>query len=210
MFTGLVEDVGTIEDVQPEGSGLRLTVRTALPVDAIAVGDSIAVDGVCLTAERLGAGRFVVVAGRETLERSTIRTARPGRRVHLERARRLGDRLDGHLVQGHVDGVGRVLEARSHRESFVVWLQLPPRLARYVADKGSIAVDGVSLTVNELHTDRFRVNIVPHTARVTRLGSYRPGMEVNIEVDVLAKYVARLLEVERRPDLLQKLRESGF
>jgi len=193
MFTGLVEDVGTIVSVQPRGRGRALVIRTALPLSDVAIGDSIAVDGVCLTAEAIDADTFDAVAGRETLSRSTLIDARPGRRVHLERALALGDRLGGHLVQGHVDGLGRVRRVSDQQESWVVWIEVPAELRRYVANKGSITIDGVSLTVNELGDGAMRLNVVPHTARATRLGTLRPGDPVNLEVDVLAKYVERLL-----------------
>lgn len=210
MFTGLVEDVGEIAAVRPQGAGWRLTIRSRLPVEEIRLGDSIAVDGACLTAEAFEDDGFVVVAGRETLEKTTLGTVRAGRRVHLERAMKLGDRLDGHIVQGHVDGVGRVLSSEESSESWVLWMHLDPSQMRFVAPKGSITLDGVSLTVNEVAGERFRVNVVPHTARVTRLASFRPGQAVNVEVDVLAKYVARLLAADEGPDLLTRLRENGF
>lgn len=212
MFTGLVEDVGTIVAVASQGHGLAITIRTALPMAEVALGDSIAVDGACLTVESKGPDRFVAVAGRETLERTTLRRAAPGTTVHLERALRLGDRLGGHLVQGHVDGVGRVVRVEPASESLVLWIEVPHELARYVAPKGSITVDGVSLTVNEVDTARFRVNIVPHTARVTRLGAVSPGTPVNLEVDMLAKYVERLLGVPPPGEglTLDKLARSGF
>jgi len=212
MFTGLVEDVGTIVSVARQGDGRELTIRTALPMAEVALGDSIAVDGACLTVETLGADRFTAVAGRETLDRTTLCHAAPGARVHLERALRVGDRLGGHLVQGHVDGVGRVVRVEPARESLVLWIEAPPELARYVAPKGSVTVDGVSLTVNEVDAARFRVNIVPHTARVTRLGGFTAGVPVNLEVDVLAKYVERLLGLPP-PDgglTFDKLARSGF
>lgn len=193
MFTGLVEDVGTIVAVARRGEGRELTIRTALPLAEVALGDSIAVDGACLTVETMGADRFVAVAGRETLELTTLSRAAPGTRVHLERALRVGDRLGGHIVQGHVDGLGRIVRVEPAQESLVLWVEAPADLARYLVPKGSVTIDGVSLTVNEVDDVRFRVNIVPHTVRVTRLGELPPGTMVNLEVDVLAKYVERLL-----------------
>lgn len=193
MFTGLIEDVGSIAWVRPQGNGQVLGIRTVIPLSEVAIGDSIAVDGVCLTAEGFDGDVFRAVAGRETLARSTLFGARAGRRVHLERALALGGRLGGHLVQGHVDGQGEVVRSVDERESWVLWIRLPADLARYVAAKGSLCVDGVSLTVNELDGLMVRLNVVPHTAQVTRLGSMRPGARVNLEVDILAKYVERLL-----------------
>jgi riboflavin synthase len=207
MFTGLIEDVGTITAVVPQGNGKRLTIRSVLPVPEIKVGDSIAIDGVCLTAETFGSDTFDVVAGTETIRRTSLRDVAPGRKVHLERALRLGDRLDGHLVQGHVDGVGKVLRSYAVSESWVLWIEAPPSCGRYVAEKGSICLDGVSLTVNEVSGPTLRVNIVPHTAEVTLLGAKRPGDPINIEVDVIAKYVERLLGDghDAGQDLLRKL-----
>lgn len=212
MFTGLVEDVGTIRAVGRRGNGLELTIRTAIPLHEVAEGDSIAVDGACLTAERFEADAFVAVAGRETLERTTLARARAGRRVHLERALRLGDRLGGHLVQGHVDGLARVQRVQDAAESWLLWLDLPQELVRYVAAKGSLTVDGVSLTVNEVDGSVARLNVVPHTREVTRLGDLTAGDAVNIEVDILAKYVERLLSAPEpgKGLSLKTLSENGF
>jgi riboflavin synthase len=179
--------------VRPQGNGRVLGIRTAIPLHDVKEGDSIATDGVCLTAEGFDGDVFHAVAGRETLERSTLASVRPGRRVHLERALALGDRLGGHLVQGHVDGQGEILRSYDDRESWILWVRIPREIHRYVASKGSLCIDGVSLTVNEIHGEDARLNIVPHTARVTRLGGLRPGDQVNLEVDILAKYVERLL-----------------
>lgn len=196
MFTGLVEDTGEVVGVSPRGHGKSVWIRTRIPMDETAIGDSIAVDGVCLTVDEKGTDRFLAVAGRETLEKTTLAQVSAGRRVHLERALRLGDRLGGHMVQGHVDGVGVVRRSASAEESWILWIEAPSDLGRYICGKGSICIDGVSLTVNEIVGEaapQFRVNIVPHTATVTRLGGLRPGDRVNLEVDVIAKYVERLL-----------------
>ncbi len=211
MFTGLVEDVGTIAWVKPQGSGQQLGIRTAIPLGEVAVGDSIATNGVCLTAEGFEGDVFRAVAGRETLERSTLARARAGQRVHLERALAVGDRLGGHLVQGHVDGQGEILRSTDAQESWILWVRIPRELSRYVASKGSLCVDGVSLTVNEMAGDDARLNIVPHTARVTRLGGLRPGDRVNLEVDILAKYVERLLGGSTSGGLTPELlRQHGY
>lgn len=195
MFTGIIEDVGTLVRVTPEGGGRRLGIRTAMPLGEVRIGDSIAVRGACLTVERHAGDVFEVVAGQETLAATTVGALREGSRVHLERALQLGARLDGHLVQGHVDGVGRVIRSEDARESWVLWVDVGAELAPYVATKGSICLDGVSLTVNEVDGSAARVNIIPHTARETCLGDLRPGDRVNVEVDLLARYVARLLAV---------------
>ena len=206
MFSGIVEDLGLVLSVSPRGAGRTLVLQTRLPIDppgsargggperGLRLGDSVAVCGACLTVEALdGSDRFTVACGRETLERTTLGGLKARDRVHLERALRLGDRLDGHLVSGHVDGVGEVLQAERQQESVVVWIAPPPALARYIAVKGSICVDGVSLTVNELAGDAFRINLIPYTTNVTLLASYRAGHRVNLEVDLLARYVERLV-----------------
>ena len=200
MFTGLVEDRATVTAVTHEGNGRRFAIRCGLPIDELRLGDSIAVDGVCLTVESLLPDGFEVVLGQETLDRTTAGEVTEGRQVHLERALRVGDRLGGHMVQGHVDAVGRVRSSVASAESVVLWLSPPPEISRYIAVKGSIAVDGVSLTVNELDGRDFRVNIIPHTARVTRLTQLKSLDRVNLEVDVIAKYVERLLCVRDTTD----------
>jgi riboflavin synthase len=196
MFSGIVRDVGTIVGATPEGNGRRLFVRSALPrvgSDAVALGDSISVNGACLTVDALAPDGFEVVLGRETIDRTTLGALVVGARVNLERSLRLSDRLDGHLVAGHVDGVGSVRAATREAESIVVWIDAPAELGRYVAEKGSITVDGVSLTVNELQGNGFRVNVIPFTAANTTLGRLDAGAFVNLEVDLVARYVSRLL-----------------
>lgn len=212
MFTGLVEDTGRVVSTAPRGNGIELTIHTAIPLGDVAIGDSIAVDGCCLTVESTAGEQFTATAGQETLKLTTIGGIGPGSRVHLERAMRVGDRLGGHWVQGHVDGVGRLGRQSVERESTVLWFELPADLARYVAAKGSICVDGVSLTVNEIDGLRFRVNIVPHTTEVTHLGDLKAGDPVNIEVDILAKYVERLLAPGDTHEGLtaEKLRDAGY
>lgn len=211
MFTGLVEDTGTVTAVSPRGNGVQLTIRTAIPMAEVDVGASIAVNGVCLTAETFGAEHFTATAGLETLRLTTTGQLTPGARVHLERALRVGDRLGGHLVQGHVDGMGTIVTTERHAESWVLWIDVPVALSRYIAPKGSICIDGVSLTVNEVSGTRFRVNIVPHTSEVTAVTSHAPGQRVNLEVDVLAKYVERLLGVDSGSGLtLDFLKRHGF
>ena len=200
MFTGIVTDLGTVREAQPIGGGhdMRLVIGTspaflAEPAPA-AVGASIACSGVCLTAVQLGGDWFAVDASAETLSKTTLGRARAGTRINLERSLRLGDELGGHLVSGHVDGVAEVLAAAPENASVRYRFRLPPGLSRFVAAKGSIAVDGVSLTVNEVDGDAFGVNIIPHTAAVTTFSTLQPGSLVNIEIDTLARYVARLKE----------------
>jgi riboflavin synthase len=194
MFTGIVQAIGAIEQAAPApGGALRLRVRT--PWTDLEPGESVAADGVCLTVAALpGDGRFDADASAETLARSTLRGADSGRAVHLERALRFSDRLGGHLLAGHVDAVGRIEAAREIGGGVRrLTVRVPPALAPQIAPKGSIAIDGVSLTVNEVRGDAFDVMVVPHTARATRLGAIAAGTPVNVETDVLAKYVARAL-----------------
>ena len=194
MFTGIVAAVGRIERVDPlgEGAGVRLTVDAGgLGLADVAIGDSIAIQGACMTAISVDATRFVVEVSRESLSK-TAGLDSPGE-VNLEKALRAGQALGGHYVTGHVDGVGRVVSRHDDARSVRVEFEVPPELARYVARKGSICVDGVSLTVNGVAGNRFDVNLVPHTLEVTILGGYRPGTRVHLEVDIIARYLERLM-----------------
>jgi riboflavin synthase len=194
VFTGLVEDVGTVARVEPRAGTCVIEVRpAALPVAELAVGDSIAVDGVCLTVTAGDGEAFAVTAVDETLRRTTLGELAAGHPVHLERALRLGDRLGGHLVQGHVDGVGTIAGRRASGDNLEVTVAAPPPLLRYVVEKGSIAVDGISLTVVRADDNSFAVALIPHTVAVTALGKKEVGGRVNLEVDMIAKYVERLL-----------------
>ena len=192
MFTGLVEELGELTARVDGRDAARLTVRGARVSADAAVGASIAVNGVCLTVVQLGDGEFTVDVIGETLRRSSLGPAGVGDRVNLERAVRLGDRLGGHLVQGHVDGTGVLLSRENAGRWEVLRFGLPARLSRYLVDKGSITVDGVSLTVVEAGADEFSVGLIPTTREATTLGLLRPGEIVNLEVDVVAKYVERL------------------
>lgn len=192
MFTGLVEERGELRSVQPHDGGARLVIGARSVLEGLAVGDSVAVDGACLTAVEVLDDAFAVDAVQETLRRTALGGAEPGDRVNLERPMRLGDRLDGHLVQGHVDGVGEVRAARPEGGSTVLEIVAPADLLRYVVEKGSITVDGVSLTVAGRLPDAFTVALIPHTMAVTTLGPGVVGRAVNLEADVLAKYVEAL------------------
>jgi riboflavin synthase len=197
MFTGIVSALGTVQAITPLGGSadMRLTIGAPWPDTAsIAVGASIGCSGCCLTATETGPDWFAADASAETLSRTTLGRWRTGTRVNLERSLRLGDELGGHLVSGHVDGVGEVLSAAGEHGSARFVFRVPTGLARFIAVKGSIAVDGVSLTVNEVTDDTFGVNIIPHTASVTGFGTLRSGDLVNLEIDMLARYVARLAE----------------
>ncbi|HVR64764.1 MAG TPA: riboflavin synthase [Polyangia bacterium] len=194
MFTGIIEATGTVAtfDARPSG-GVRLVVETALPVGELPLGASIAVDGVCLTVVDRGPGRFAADLGPETLACTTLAALAAGDRVHLERPLRLGDALGGHLVAGHVDGMGTVLARRPTGEALELELSAPPVVSATLAPKGSIAVDGVSLTVNRVEGDRFSVTLIPHTLAVTHLGAKKEGVRVNLEGDLIAKHVGSLI-----------------
>jgi riboflavin synthase len=195
MFTGLISDIGVVERITPRTGGVRLVVRPgALPVDDLAVGESVACSGACLTVVERGAGLVAFDAVPETLARTVIGGWRPGTRVNLERALRLADRLGGHLVAGHVDAVGEVLARRPEGQGVRITISLPASLAPLVAEKGSIAVDGISLTVASAGRDRFEVALIPETLARTTLGDAAPGRPVNLEADVVARHVARLRE----------------
>jgi riboflavin synthase len=194
MFTGLVETRGTLVRVTGDEDQATLVIRPHLQPFAVKVGASVSVDGACLTAESAGDGDIVVTAVRETLRRTTLGGARPGRRFNLERALRLDQRLDGHLVLGHVDGVGRIVEDRHEGRSLVRSIRLPEPLRRFTAEKGSIALDGISLTIARSRGDTIAVSFVPHTLAVTTMPEKTVGDEVNVECDVLARYIEHLLQ----------------
>lgn len=197
MFTGIITALGEVTAIAPIGGGrdMRLTVATPPGwLGGVALGASICCSGCCLTAVALHDAAFEVEVSAETLSKTTLGDWRVGRRINLERSLRMGDELGGHIVSGHVDGVGRVLSSTPENGSTRWVFALPPALAPFVAAKGSIAVDGVSLTVNEATRESFGVNIIPHTAEVTGFGALRPGDTVNLEIDMLARYVARQRE----------------
>jgi riboflavin synthase len=194
MFTGLVEDVGTVVRADRRSDALVIVVRpAAIPVAELALGESISHDGVCLTVTEVGRDAFQVLAGAETLARTTIGEVRVGARLNLERALRAGDRLGGHLVAGHVDGVGEITARRDLGANIVYTVRAGRDLLKYVVEKGSIAIDGISLTVNRADEDTFDVAIIPHTASKTTIVDKRAGQRVNLEVDVIGKYVEKLL-----------------
>lgn len=216
MFTGIILAVGTIATIEKKGGDVRLTVSTGkLPLHNAELGDSIAVNGVCLTAVELGANSFSADVSNETLSRTTLQAAIIGTPVNLELALTPSTRMGGHIVSGHVDGIGTVLEKKPDGRSFRFKFKAPDALAKYIAEKGSICIDGISLTVNEVDGAAFSVNIVPHTLSETTLGRVDAGAKVNLEVDLLARYLERLLQGEKAAHSQggiseELLRNSGF
>ena len=198
MFTGIVSEIGTVREARPAGGGLDLSIRCSWA--DLALGESVAVDGACLTVAALGDGAFGAHVVRTSLERTRFGDLRPGDRVNLERALRAGDRLGGHLVQGHVDGLGTVLRVATRADARLVDLAVPPEVARVSVPLGSITVDGVSLTVNAMpEPGTIQISLIPFTLEHTTLADRRPGDRVHLEADTIGKYVRALLEGERRP-----------
>jgi riboflavin synthase len=195
MFTGIVTDIG---ELVARAAG-RFTIRCGYAADSIAVGASIACDGACLTATTVatasGGCNFTVDVSNETLSKTTLGEWQPGQRINLERALRAGDELGGHIVSGHVDAVARIAALRPDGQSRRIMVEVPPEFARFIASKGSVALDGISLTVNEVDQGGFGINVIPHTLTHTTLGGKKPGDRVNLEVDVFARYVARAMEL---------------
>ena len=199
MFTGIITALGTVRAIEPAGGGkdTRLVIAAPWPDTAsIALGASIACSGCCLTAVAVNTDSFAADASAETLARTTMGAWAAGTRINLERSLRIGDEIGGHLVSGHVDGIGETLSATPENGSVRWRFRVPKPLARFIAEKGSVAIDGVSLTVNEVDGDMFGVNVIPHTASVTGFGTLKAGDTVNIEIDMLARYVARLAETK--------------
>ncbi|MDL2275044.1 riboflavin synthase [Desulfosarcina sp. OttesenSCG-928-G10] len=197
MFTGIIEGLGTIAAIGPSGQGAKMVIVADFDLSGTRIGDSIAVNGACLTAVTREDRRFTVDVSPETLKRSVLGNVRIGHRVNLERALKLGDRLDGHLVSGHIDGMGVLRERKTASNAILLTYTVPAALAYYMIEKGSVAVDGVSLTLNRCDDTSFDVSIIPHTASLTTVGLKKVGDAVNIETDMIGKYVERF--VTRRP-----------
>jgi riboflavin synthase len=218
MFTGIIEELGRVRSLERRGEGVRMTVEARTVTEGTREGDSIAVNGVCLTALEVSRDSFAADGSRETLQRSTLGSLRAGSVVNLERAVTPETRLGGHIVQGHVDGRGRFLSAEEHGGSWTIRIAYPPELARYLVFKGSVSVEGISLTVAALADEYFEIAVIPKTWAVTNLSHLRSGDAVNIEADIIAKYVERILTVGARqsdaaqtPGLtLEKLADLGY
>ena len=210
MFTGLIEGLGTISAIRPAGQGKRLSVETDFTLDQTKIGDSIAVNGACLTVVSIRAKRFEVDLSPETLATSTFDHARRGDRVNLERALRLSDRIDGHLVSGHIDGVGMIKSKEKHGNAILVTVNVPQALTRYMIYKGSVAVDGVSLTINACDSDSFTVSIIPYTADITTIGLKQKGDAVNVETDMIGKFVEQFTRGKATRDGEQTTETSGI
>ena len=219
MFTGIIEGQGAISHIETAHAGSRIVINTSIHLDNVQIGDSIAVNGVCLTVVMREKKRFAADISPETVQRTTFCDARPGTRVNLERALKLSDRIDGHLVTGHVDGTARLTDKSSAGNAVICTFSAAPDLCGYMIRKGSVAVDGVSLTINDCGKDFFSVSIIPHTALSTTITDIRPGDAVNIETDMIGKYVAKF--VLSKPDAphtdpktskidMKFLAESGF
>jgi riboflavin synthase len=215
MFTGLIEDLGTVREFRQGVESIRLTVATGIPMSELQLGESIAVNGICLTVVSFGGGVFSADVSPETLDRTSLGGLAPGFRVNLERALRLSDRLGGHLVSGHVDALATITERRRDANAIRFTFALPEAVTRYLVEKGSVAIDGISLTVNAVADQTFSVAVIPHTLEMTTLKEKSVGARVNIEVDITGKYVERLMGgreqgSEKKPLSLDFLAKHGF
>ncbi len=212
MFTGIIKAIGTVERIEPHGGDLRLTINSSeMPWQEFAVGESIAVNGVCLTATGYTSSGFVTDVSVETMNVTSLTNLAAGSKVNLEPSVSLGERLGGHLVSGHVDCMAVIKARDNDARSVKLDIEVPPEFSRYIAKKGSICVDGVSLTVNAVSANTFSVNIIPHTATASIIGDYKVGTTVNIEVDLLARYLERLLQTDDDSGITKEfLRAHGY
>lgn len=217
MFTGIIEAIGTISALNNHGDDIRLTVNSGkLEMSDVHLGDSIATNGVCLTVVEFGSDYYCVDVSKETIKYSGFANYQVGSHVNLEKAMRADTRFGGHIVSGHVDGVGEVIKVNDHTRYVEVWVKAPDELAKYIAHKGSITVDGVSLTVNEVKGASFMLWLIPHTLQETVIGEYKSGTKVNLEVDVIARYLERLMLGDKAADTDKKdismsfLAEHGY
>jgi riboflavin synthase len=199
MFTGLIQDIGKIESIDRRGEGVGLAISTHLDLSHAKIGDSISVDGVCLTITKLSGRTFQAEVSPETLRRATLSAARAGQPVNLEGALKMSDPLGGHLVSGHVDGTGEIMETVAEGNSIRYRFRVPAEIGRFLIEKGSVAVDGISLTVMECQGQEFSVSVIPHTTGTTTLGGKKPGDRVNLENDMIAKYVEKFVHAREDP-----------
>jgi len=205
MFTGLVEDCGSVKSLSRAGTEARLTVATGLPTDELQIGDSVSVNGACLTVIAKDKSAFTVDMSPETFDRTTFRSMSVNNPVNLERALRIGDRLGGHIVTGHIDTVGTIQNVEKQMNAVIIKIELPVEYSRYLVPKGSVAIDGISLTVNDVQATMFTVSIIPHTLAATSLADCKSGDHVNIETDILGKYVERLLGMQNGSEKTSQL-----
>ena len=213
MFTGLIEDCGSIKNTLKTATSAVVTINTALPTDSMAKGDSVAVNGVCLTVIAIDSDSFSADVSPETFSCTTLESLQPGSRVNLERALRVGDRLGGHIVTGHVDAIGNIQQIVPAQNAILIDIEVPAETSRYLIEKGSVAVDGISLTGNSVAGNVFQLTVIPHTLSVTTLKDLRPGSHVNIETDIIGKYVERLMssKPEKQSTLTSELlAKHGF
>ncbi len=212
MFTGIIEGLGEIRGLERSGRGLKIRLIPPFSAQELTLGESVAVNGVCLTVTHIDGQTATFDISPETISRTTLGGLKPGDRVNVERALRASDRLGGHIVSGHVDGVGRVLSRRSQGDFLFYEIQIPSELSRYVIQKGSIAIDGISLTVNDIRDHRLSLAIIPHTASLTTIGYRQPGDLVNIEVDIIGKYIEKLLSPWKNSTAIDQefLKQHGF
>ena len=197
MFTGIIEGLGSIAKVERSDQGMRLTVTSGFELDATKIGDSIAVNGACLTVVNISGNRFQVDVSPETLIKTTFNAVKIGERVNLERALKLSERIDGHLVSGHIDGIGTIKSKKNMGNAVIVTFEAPSSLMAYMIKKGSVAIDGISLTINNCDGNGFDVSIIPHTASITTIGFKNTGQKVNIETDMIGKYVEKFISRQK-------------
>lgn len=210
IFTGIVEELGTVSKIEKGARSLKITVKASKVLEDVKIGDSIAVNGVCLTVVDFARDFFTADVMPETVAKTTLKNLRVGDYVNLERALRLGDRLGGHLVQGHVDGIGKIIKKEPKDIAIIYHIAAPDNVLRYTVPKGSIAVDGISLTVIEAGKGSFNVSLIPHTSRMTTLGFKNAGDEVNLETDIIGRYIEKLLNRDELPQTDEKTLDVNF
>ncbi len=210
MFTGLIEEIGEISAIRPIGAGKRISVKASKILDDLKIDDSVALNGACQTVVTVSGNQFEVEAVEETLRKSSLGQFRPGMKINLERAARLGDRLGGHLVQGHVDTIGTIANIHKESAGILVWVSYPKEFDKYVIPTGSITIDGISLTSARVEGYKLMVSVIPHTWKVTNLNNIRIGSYVNLEFDVIGKYVDKLLKGNKPSSLEQYIDQPGY